>query len=95
MDLLLRYLYNCPDCFWTFHRGNSWQQATAVSEERRRNLCQQLDLKHEKVPDRYENALLGIGAPDEISCSSRLAEGGGLCWFSTVYYLLVGKKSGL
>ena len=70
MDLLLRYLYNCYECFWTSHRGNSWQQTTAVSEERRRNICQQQELKNEKVPDRYQNALLGIGAPEEISCGS-------------------------
>ena len=92
MHLQVRCLYNCPGCFWTFHKGKSWQQAIAVSEERRRTICQQLGLKHEKMSDRYENALLGIGAPDEISCSSSLAEGGGLCGFSTICFLLVEKS---
>ena len=90
--LMLRYLYKCPECFWTFHKRNSWQQATGVSEERRISLCQHPGLKHTRVPDRYEEALLDMGEPNEIPCSSRLAEGGDLCWFSTVYCLLVGKK---
>ena len=88
------FLYNFPECYWIFQKGSSWQQATGVAEERRKGLFQQLGLKNARLPDWYEEALLGTGDPEKISCSSRVAEGGGLCWFSTVYYLSVGIKNG-
>ena len=61
----------------------------------RLRLCSKLGLTHVRVPDDYSGSqIVGLGEPPEMGCKSELALGSGLCWFSTIYYLLVGKKSG-
>ena len=61
----------------------------------RRELCSQLQLKHVKVPEENsEGALYGLGEPEQLGCVSKLAEGGGKCWFSATIFLLVGQKCG-
>ena len=88
-------MHNCPKCFWAFHQGHNWEQATSVAAEKRIKLCGQLGWKHVLVPDDYQGGrLLGLGAPSELPCKAVKALGGGLCWFSTMFYLLVGQKSG-
>ena len=37
---------------------------------------------------------LSVEEPTEAKCVAILAEGGGLCWFSSIYYHLVGRKRG-
>ena len=48
-----------------------------------------------KIPDNYLGSkFIGLGEPPVKSCKSVLAAGGGECWFATIFYLFVGKKSG-
>ena len=87
-------MHDCEKCFWTYHKGYEWEQASSVQERTRKSLCRQLQLKHVRVPEEYsEGALYGLGEPEQLGCVSRLAEGGGKCWFSAIF-LLVGQKSG-
>ena len=93
--VLPRFLHNCPMCFWTFHQGHSWEQACGVLEKVRKEYCTRLSLVHVRVPDNCgDEGLVGLGEPEVMSCASNLAEGGGKCWFSALFYLLVGKKCG-
>ena len=88
-------MHDCAECFWAFHEGSHWEQAKAVAEQERKQLCVRLGRTHLKVPDNYlGDGFLGLGAPERKDSVSRLAEGGGKCWFSSIYFLLVGKKSG-
>ena len=91
---LYRYLHDCNECFLAFHEGCQWEQATALAEQKRSIICSMLKLVHVAVPDDYCGCLLGLGQPVDKGCVSNLAEGGGKCWFSSIFYLLVGKKSG-
>ena len=71
-------MYNCPQCFWAFHKGSRWEQATSVSRDTRLRLCGQLGLKHVRMTDGYQgDNILGIGVPDEMQCKSVMAQGGG------------------
>ena len=88
------YIYNCPECFWRYHQGDEWQQSICVSKKTRIRLCSELGLTHVRVPDDYTGSqIVGLGEPPEMGCKSELALGSGLCWFSTIYNLLVGKKA--
>ena len=90
-----RFLHNCPECFWAYHKGCEWQQAVCVSKATRLRLCKKLGLTHVKVPDDYVGErTVGLGEPSQMSCKAILASGGGECWFSSIYYLLVGRKIG-
>ena len=35
-------MHDCSECFWAFHKGSHWEQAKAVAEEERKQLCVQL-----------------------------------------------------
>ena len=89
-------MHDCSECFWAFHEGCAWEQAVSVAEDKRKEIRQQLQLVDATVPDIYgaNGRLPGLGIPALIKCVSKLAEGGGKCWFSAIYFLLVGKKSG-
>ena len=41
-----------------------------------------------------DGTVFGLGEPPVASCKAILAQGGGKCWASSVFYLLTGKKSG-
>ena len=57
-------------------------------------LCKKLGLTHVRVPnDCTGSKIVGLGEPPEMGCKSEMALGSGLCWFSTIYYLLVGRKA--
>ena len=57
-------------------------------------LCSKLGLTHVRVPDDYTGSqIVGLGEPPEVGCKSELALGSRLSWFSTIYYLLVGKTA--
>ena len=72
-------MHNCPKCFWAFHQGHNWEQATSVAAEKRIKLCGQLGWKHVLVPDDYQGGrLLGLGAPSELPCKAVKALGGGV-----------------
>ena len=89
------FLHNCPDCFWSFHQGHAWQQVACVKKATRLRLCEKLGFTHIGIPDDYcGSKVVGLGEPAEKNCKAILATGGGECWFSTIFYLLVGKKSG-
>ena len=88
-------MHDCEKCFWTYHKGYEWEQASSVQERTRKELCSQLQLKHVRVPEGYgEGALYGLGEHEQLGCVSKLAEGGVKCWFSAIFLLLVGQKSG-
>ena len=92
-----RFLYNWPQCFWRFHQGHAHESASKLSKEKRKELCSLLGWKWEKLSDaqgRNENDVLSVGEPTEAKCVAILAEGGGFCWFSSIYYLPVGGKRG-
>ena len=84
MRACYRYIHDCDECFWVFHQGYHWEQATALSKQRRQILCQKLNLVHVSVQDEYFGGLFGVGQPEHKNRSSNLAEGGGKCWFSTI-----------
>ena len=88
-------MYNCPQCFWSLHQGHGWEQAISVAAAKRMHICQQVGIEHIKIPDKYQGVKkLGLGRPSNIDCKSVLAQGGGACWFSSLFYPLVGQKSG-
>ena len=88
-------MHDCSKCFWTFHEGNQWEQATVMSETKRKELCLQLQLQdYGNRTNRKCGGIVGLGQPAATTCQSKLAEGGGKCWFSSEFYLLNGRKSG-
>ena len=90
-----RYLHDCPQCFWKYQKGYRWQKAVSVAPEVRKETCLKFGLKFHQVKDEYRGlGVLSLGEPKEMSCKSILAEGGGKCWVSSVFYLLTGRKSG-
>ena len=94
MWIHLRYMHNCPQCFWALHQGHGWEQAISVAASKRVGICEQVGLKHRRVADEYKGErLVGLGHPSDISCKSVLGQGGGECWFSAIYFLLVGQKA--
>ena len=57
------------------------------------SVCEQFRFTSSRVPDNCEGAkLVGLGEPETATCKSIRADGGGQCWFATVFYLLTGKK---
>ena len=74
---------------------NLFQHATSVAAETRQKSGQKLDLQFHAVKDDYSgSAAVWITEPDEAGCRAILAEKGGKCWVSSVFFLLTGKKSG-
>ena len=59
--------------------------------QRRLDLCTQLKTVHKRLTDNYWSSV-GLGEPPDASCKSILSEGGGKCWFSSVFYLLTGNS---
>ena len=55
------------------------------------DLCTQLQTVHQRLTDHYWSSV-GLGESPDVSCKSILADGGGKCWFLSVFYLLTGKK---
>ena len=63
--------------FWTFHEGNQWEQATVMSETKRKELCIQLQLQdYGNRTTRKSGDFVGLGQPAAMTCQSKLAEGG-------------------
>ena len=90
-----RVLHDCPECFWRLHEGNQWQRAVSVPRLRREQICNQLGIQFKQMADNYIGGkVYGLGQPKAATCRSNLAEGGGSCWFSSLFYLLTGRKSG-
>ena len=90
-----RYLHDCPECFWAMQEGFRWERACAVPPCVREKTCEKLGLKFQSIKDNYFGSrTFGLGEPAEVSCKAVLAQGGGKCWASSVFYLLTGKKSG-
>ena len=57
-------------------------------------LCDKLGLVRERMMYDYTGSrIVGLGESAKMGCKSMLALGGGLCWFSTIHYLLVGQKT--
>ena len=91
----VRYLHDCPQCFWSLHAGSRWEKATSVSEAARKKLCASLGLKFVKIADDcHGNNSVGLGEPELAGCRSIFAEGAGKCWVSSLFFLLTGKRSG-
>ena len=44
-------MHDCAECFWAFHEGSHWEQAKAVAEQERNQLCVRLGWVHLKIPD--------------------------------------------
>ena len=90
-----RVLHDCPECFWRLHEGNQWQRAVSVPRLQREELRNQLGIQFKQMADNYNGGKVhGLGQPKAATCRSNLVEGGGACWFSSLYYLLTGRKSG-
>ena len=92
--LFVRYLHDCPQCFWRLHAGSRWEKAASVAEAARKKSCAKVGLKFVKISDDYHrNISVGLGEPELAGCSI-FAEGAGKCWISSVFYPLTGKQSG-
>ena len=90
-----RVLHGCPECFWRLHEGNQWQRAVSVPRLRREQICNQLGIQFKQMADNYFGGkVYGLGQPKAATCRSSLAEGGGACWFSSLFCLLTGRQSG-
>ena len=75
--------------------GHRWERATSVSESARKQVCEKLSIKFTTIRDDYSGLrLVGLGEPEEATCRAILAQGGGKCWVSSIFFLLTGKKSG-
>ena len=86
-------MHDCEKSFWTYDKGYEWEQANSVQERTRKELCSQLQLKHVRVPEEYDDgALYGLGEHEHLGCVSKLAEGGEKCWFSTFFSCYCCKK---
>ena len=91
----IRVLHDCPECFWRLHEGNQGQRAVSVRRLRREEICNQLGIQFKQMVDNYIGGkVYGLGQPKAATCRSNLAEGGGACWFSSLFDLLTGQKSG-
>ena len=90
-----RFLRDCPECFWAFQEGHRWERAVSVKAKRREEICLKWGLKFKDVPDMYEGErIIGLGEPPMATCKAVLAQGGGKCWVSSLFFLLTGRKSG-
>ena len=89
------FLYNCPDCFWSYHQGHAWQPISCVKKATPLRLCIKFGITHISITDDYcGSKVIGLGEPPEKSCKAILAAGGAECWFYIIFYLLVGKTNG-
>ena len=93
-QMLFRFLHDFPDCFWMFHTGSQWEQATAVVGcPREKYYVSQLNMNHVKFPDEFTaKGLVGLGRPGPIDCTSKLAEGGRKVLVFNYFLLAGGKK---
>ena len=84
------------DCenFWAFHERYQLEKASPVPEQYRRHICSRLGVQHVKAPDaEYSGKPIWLEHFEKRGCNAVLAEGGGKCWFSAIWFPLVGKKS--
>ena len=66
-----------------------------MSESARKQVCEKLSIKFTTIRDDYSGLrLVGLGEPEEATCRAILAQGGGKCCVSSIFFLLTGKKSG-
>ena len=76
-------MHDCEECFWAFHEGSHWEQAKAVAEQKRKQLCVQVRWTDLNVPgNSLRERFQGLGAPERKYFVSRLAKGGGKCCFT-------------
>ena len=93
---LSRFVRNCETCYFKDVAKTS-QRYVLVSVEKRRELCDRFGYPCYWEEKSKSHQALGSGtldSPVKKQAVGRLAEVGGECWFSSIYYLLVGRKSG-
>ena len=96
MDECSRFIRNCETCYFQDIAGKR-QRYVLVSVERRKELCKQFNYTcywEEGQSGRQSRGSGELDSPKKKQAVGRLAEVGGECWFSSIYYLIVGRKSG-
>ena len=95
--VVVRFLRNCQECSFASEEGRKVQRYLSVSLERRIELCSQFDYTCVWEPlssSRSGEVPVILEEPGRKEPLGVLAEVGGECFFSSVYYLLCGRKSG-
>ena len=95
--MVLRFLRNCQECYFASEEGRKVQRYLRVSFERRIELCSQFDYTCVWEPlssSRSGEVPVILEEPGRKEPLGVLAEVGGESFFSSVYYLLCGTKSG-
>ena len=93
-----RFLHNCQTCYFESEEGKRTQWYLPVSLKRRIELCEKFGFTciWEPISGRETTtSAMVLDAPKRKEPLGELAEVGGECFFSSIYYLLVGRKSGI
>ena len=95
--MIIRFLRKCQECYFASEEGKRVQRYKCVSLERRIELCKMFDYTCSWEPlgsSRSGEIVMELSEPEKKEPMGVLAEVGGECFFSSVYYLLCGRKSG-
>ena len=91
-----RFLRNCQTCYFKSSEGMKKQMYLSVPLGKRVELCQRFGYTcmWERQTRTTGSVPIELGEPSRKEPMGELAEVGGECFFSSVYYLLCGRKSG-
>ena len=90
MFCVFRFCRSCPYCYKQDHKNDRFF-IDGIREGVKRKLCSELGIDFERDPVDFVLGSTELGKPEKPLPRS---EDFGQCLFSSIYYLLTGKKSG-
>ena len=93
-----RFLRNCQICYFESTEGQKVQRYVPLTMTRRIELCEKFGytcLWEPLSTTRTTETSVVLTSPGQKEPLGNLAEVGGECFFSSIYYLLCGRKSGI